>query len=192
MILKASVVLLKMPLYIQSLEKIPTCTPTQVTLLFYVINQSVGEIFLLRRSFFKEDFSKSFLTAAFVKLCSNLHLMEWRKTWQSLEPSSSLCSLHTWASRKRSSLLWFFLSVPSPADWSTESNMENGRTFFSLSREKASPSAVVKEKDFFFFNGNTTVGVRMLVCAKFKTVYTRDAFLYPTFFCIKDSRACPL
>jgi len=28
--------------------------------------------------------------------------------------------------------------------------MENGRTFFSLSREKASPSAVVKEKDFFF------------------------------------------
>lgn len=75
MILKASVVLLKMPLYIQSLEKIPTCTPTQVTL-FYVINQNVGEIFLLRRSFFKEDFSKSFPTAAFVKLCSNLHLME--------------------------------------------------------------------------------------------------------------------
>lgn len=115
-------------------------------------------------------FSKSFLTAVFEKLCSNPYQME----------CSSSSFLHTCASRRRSSLLWFFLSVPSPADWSTESNIENGRTFFSLSRKKVSPSAVVRERQIFK-RDNTTVGIRVLFCAIFKTVYARDAFcIHPT------------
>lgn len=110
-------------------------------------------------------FSKSFLTAVFEKLCSHPYQME----------CSSSSFLHTCASRRRSSLLWFFLSVPSPADWSTESNIENGRTFFSLSRKKVSPSAVVRERQTFK-RDNTTVGIRVLFCAIFRTVYERDAF----------------
>lgn len=101
--------------------------------------KSLEYFFPLVSSILKEDLgtSQSFPTATFEELCSNPCQME----------RSNLSFLHTCASRRRSSLLWFFLSVPSPADWSTESNIENGRTFFSLSRKKFSPSAAVAERE---------------------------------------------
>jgi len=48
-----------------------------------------------------------------------------------------------------SSLLWFFLRVPKAggaADWSTVSNIEKGRTFFSFSLNGTSPSSTEDDR----------------------------------------------
>lgn len=69
-------------------------------------------------------------------------------------PSNSSGALHrdaprTCASRRMSSLLWFFLRDPKAggaAAWSTVSNIEKGRTFFSFSLGGTSPSSAKKQK----------------------------------------------
>lgn len=106
--------------------------------------------------------------------------------------SSSPGSLHTCASRRRSSLLWFFLSVPSPADWSTESNMENGRTFFSLSRKKVSPSAVVEERGDNFQKGWHNCRDKSPVLCNIYHSACRGCFLHPSYPCTKGPWACQM
>lgn len=72
-------------------------------------------------------------------------------------PLLTPAGLYTWtcpmpptcASRRMSSLLWFFLRDPKAggaAAWSTVSNIEKGRTFFSFSLGGTSPSSAEEKR----------------------------------------------
>lgn len=138
--------------------------------------KSLRDFFPRKQSFKSQPQYLSELSASHMRTAEG-------KPWQ-MEGSSpgSLC---TCASRRRSSLLWFFLSVPSPADWSTESNMENGRTFFSLSRKKVSPSAVVEERGYSFQKGwHNCRDKSPDLCNIYHSV-GRGCFLHPSYPCTK-------